>query len=68
MHLAGQHAAAVPHWREAHRLQPENWTYKRQAWHIEDPHSQHNTDAYDSNWLKDVQAIGAENYYPKIQP
>ena len=24
--------AAVPWWREAHRLFPENWTYKRQAW------------------------------------
>ncbi len=66
LHSAGDHVAAVPHWRQAHRLQPDNWTYKRQAWSIEDPHSQHATKAYDSNWLKDVQQIGAENYYPKI--
>nr|WP_315184541.1 ResA-like WAxxUGC motif-containing protein [uncultured Albidiferax sp.] len=66
LHTAGDHAAAVPHWRQAHRLQPDNWTYKRQAWSIEDPGSQHDTDAYDSNWLKDVEQIGAENYYPKI--
>jgi len=26
------HDAAVPWWREAHRLHPANWTYKRQAW------------------------------------
>jgi len=66
LHRLGLHEAAVPHWRQAHRLQPDNWTYKRQAWSIEDPDSQHKTEAYDSNWLKDVQSIGAENYYPKI--
>lgn len=67
-HLHREHgpAAAVPHWRAAHRLQPENWTYKRQAWSIEDPASQHATGAYDSNWLTDVAQIGAVNYYPKI--
>jgi len=26
--------AAFEHFREAHRLQPENWTYKRQAWSL----------------------------------
>lgn len=29
---AGQRDAAVPHFNACHRLQPENWTYKRQAW------------------------------------
>ncbi len=26
--------AAIPHFNEAHRLQPDNWTYKRQAWSL----------------------------------
>ncbi len=26
--------AAIPHFNAAHRLQPENWTYKRQAWSL----------------------------------
>jgi tetratricopeptide (TPR) repeat protein len=34
--LAGNHDAAIPHWREAHRLHSDNWTYKRQAWNLED--------------------------------
>jgi peroxiredoxin len=62
---AGHRDAAVEHFREAHRLQPDNWTYKRQAWRFEgepggDP------SRYDSNWSSDVKAIGPENYYPKI--
>lgn len=31
---AGDEAAAIPHFNEAHRLQPDNWTYKRQAWSL----------------------------------
>jgi hypothetical protein len=64
LHRSGDHAAAIAHWREAHRLQPDNWTYKRQAWNFEDPVRQGRTDAYDSSWIEDVKRIGAENYYP----
>jgi len=67
LHRAGDHAAAIPHWRQAHRLQPDNWTYKRQAWDFEDPVRQGHTDAYDGSWIEDVKRIGAENYYPAIQ-
>ena len=66
LHRAGDHAAAIPHWREAHRLYPDNWTYKRQAWNFEDPMRQGHTDAYDSSWYEDIKKIGAENYYPEI--
>ena len=31
---AGDRASAVSHFDEAHRLQPGNWTYKRQAWSL----------------------------------
>jgi hypothetical protein len=68
LHRAGDHAAAIPHWREAHRLQPSNWTYKRQAWNFEDPVRQGHTDAYESSWYEDIKEIGAENYYPPIIP
>lgn len=57
---------AVPWFRRAHRLQPENWTYKRQAWTFADP-GQGPTELYDGDWLSDVQAIGPENYYPPLQ-
>lgn len=67
LHRQANHPAAIVHWREAHRLQPDNWTYKRQAWDIEDPGTQGKTDAYDSHWLADVKAIGASAYYPKIR-
>jgi hypothetical protein len=62
---AGRDAAAVPHFREAHRLQPNNWTYKRQAWTLADP-QQGPTDLYEGDWLGDVRKIGAENYYPPL--
>jgi hypothetical protein len=68
LHREGDHAAAIPHWREAHRLQPDNWTYRRQAWNFEDPVRQGRTDVYDSCWIEDVKRIGAENYYPAWSP
>lgn len=63
---AGDHDAAVRHWREAHRLQPLNWTYKRQAWRFEydadgDP------SRYEGSMEKDLRAVGPENYYPKLE-
>ena len=67
LHRTGDHAAAIPHWREAHRLQPDNWTYRRQAWNFEDPVRQGHTDAYDGSWIEDVKSIGAENYYPAVE-
>jgi hypothetical protein len=68
--------AAVPFWREAHRLFPENWTYKRQAWTfvttadgadapdlIQGPN-----DIYEGNWLDDVLAAGGGgSYYPSLE-
>lgn len=62
--------AAIPYWREAHRLDPTNWTYKRQAWTLETtPDGQPSdlmqmpTDVYEGSWLADVEAAGGgENY------
>ncbi|MCW2527112.1 MAG: hypothetical protein JWM76_1972 [Pseudonocardiales bacterium] len=68
LHRSGDHPAAVEHWRQAHQLQPDNWTYKRQAWNLEAPESVRTIDTYGSGWLDDVRAQGAENYFPKIVP
>jgi tetratricopeptide (TPR) repeat protein len=65
---AGDHEAAIGHWREAHRLAPDNWTYKRNAWNFEDPMRQGPTDVYESSWFEDLKKIGAENYYPPLVP
>jgi hypothetical protein len=63
---AGHHDDAVTWFGEAQRLQPENWTYKRQAWSLSDP-LQGPTDDYDSDWLTEVRKLGAENYYPAVE-
>ena len=74
LHTAGDHAAAIPHWREAHRLDPDNWTYKRQAWTFAttppgEPSDllQGPNDLFDGNWLDDVRRAGAENYYEPFE-
>jgi hypothetical protein len=63
---AGQAEDAVRWFREAHRLQPENWTYKRQAWSLADP-LQGPTEEYESDWLTEVRELGPENYYPAVE-
>jgi hypothetical protein len=63
LHRAGFGDDAVPHFREAHRLEPDNWTYKRQAWVFADPLQRPN-DVYEGDWAGDVERMGPENYYP----
>jgi len=69
--------AAVPWWREAHRLFPSNWTYKRQAWTLvttpegadDNDLMQGPNDVYEGNWLDDVIAGGggaAYNLLPQL--
>lgn len=65
------HNAAVPWWREAHRLFPANWTYKRQAWTLvttpegatENDLMQGPNHVYTGNWLDDVLAGGGGANY-----
>jgi len=63
-------AEAVPYWRAAHTLDPENWTYKRQAWTLETtPEGQPSdliqapTEIYEGSWLADVKASGGGAEY-----
>lgn len=67
LYRGGNEADAIPHWREAHRLDPNNWGYKRQAWSIADP-NQGPTDQYEGHWIKDVKAQGGgAAYYPTFR-
>ncbi len=69
---AGEPDAATRWWREAHRLDPANWTYKRQAWTFATTPEgappdliQGATDVYEGNWLDDViEQGGGGRYYP----
>ena len=62
LHRAGFPDDAVPHFREAHRLQADNWTYKRQAWSFADALQRPN-EVYEGDWAGDVEKMGPENYY-----
>jgi hypothetical protein len=62
LHRAGHPEAAVRWFRDSHRLAPDNWTYRRQAWTFANP-AQGPSEDYDSDWLTDVRATGPENYY-----
>lgn len=68
------HEAAVPWWREAHRLYPANWTFKRQAWTLvttpdgadDNDLIQGPNDVYEGNWLDDVIAGGGGEHYTVV--
>jgi hypothetical protein len=63
--------AAVPWWRRAHQLDPDNWTYKRQAWTLvtTPPDATDNdliqgpNEVYEGNWLDDVVSAGGGERY-----
>ncbi len=65
LYRIGRADDAIPHFREAHRLQPDNWTYKRQAWTLADP-DQKPTDLYETDWLSDVKKYGPKSYYAPL--
>ena len=61
----GRAADAVAHFKDAHRLQPENWTYKCQAWSFVNPHLGPSAE-YDSDWATEVERTGTDRYYPPL--
>jgi len=65
LHLAGHAADAIAWFRRALELQPDNWTYKRQAWNLLAP-DQKSLDVYGGDWMTDVKKIGPENYYDPV--
>jgi len=59
--LNDQPAAALVHFKRAHALRPENWTYKRQAWSLGDIARDYGTTFADA--LKDP---AAGPFYPPV--
>ena len=55
---AGYGAEAIAHYKEAQRLNPESWNYKRQAWALSDAERD-----YGTNFTKEVQKLNGKPYY-----
>lgn len=54
----GKGPDAIPHFKEAQRLAPDNWNYKRQAWALSDAERD-----YGTTFMKEVQKLGGKPYY-----
>ncbi len=52
---------ALAHFKEAHRLRPENWTYKRQAWSLGDVERDYGTTIIDA-----IRDPSAPPFYPPL--
>ena len=54
----GQSEASIRHYKEAQRLNPESWNYKRQAWALSDAERD-----YGTSFMKEVQKLNGKPYY-----
>jgi len=64
LHSRGDSVGAIAHFREAHRLQPTNWTYRRDAWSLSGADREV---VYGTSWIDEVKREGVENYYPPLK-
>ncbi|MCU1241554.1 MAG: hypothetical protein JWO71_2280 [Candidatus Acidoferrum typicum] len=61
---AGHGTEAIPHFKQAQRLAPDNWNYKRQAWLLSDADRD-----YGTNFTKEVEKLNGKPYYaPRQMP
>ena len=58
LYKIGKGAEAIPHFKEAQRLDPDNWNYKRQAWSLSDADRD-----YGTNFRKEVEKLNGQPYY-----
>ena len=65
LHRSGHKLEAVAHFQVAHRLDPENWSYPRNAFAIVD--RQEMGDPYGTDLLAEVARIGPETFYPELE-
>ena len=63
LHGRAERERAASWFREAMRLQPDNWTYRRQAWALAGVDRER---LYTTDWLTEVKRLGIENYYPPL--
>jgi tetratricopeptide (TPR) repeat protein len=59
LYKQGYGVEAIPHFKEAQRLAPDNWNYKRQAWALSDAERD-----YGTTFMKEVQKLNGKPYYP----
>ena len=64
LHAAGDPSRATAHFKEAHRLHPTNWTYRRDAWAMAGPE---HPSIYGTTWLDEVKREGVDRYYPPLE-
>lgn len=62
LHAHGHERDAIPYFKEAQRLRPESWNYKRQAWQLADAERDYGT----SFWAE-VDKLGDRPYYPPLE-
>jgi len=58
LHARGLAEAAVPYFKTAQRLGPENWCYKRQAWQLTDAERY-----YGTSFQAEVEKLAGRPYY-----
>ncbi len=58
LYQAGQGEAAIPHYKEAQRLNPESWNFKRQAWALSS-----SKDKYGTTFTDEVKKLNGKPYY-----
>ena len=58
LYKQGKGVDAIPHFKEAQRLDPDNWNYRRQAWALSDADRD-----YGTNFRKEVQKLNGKPYY-----
>jgi tetratricopeptide (TPR) repeat protein len=58
LHKTGKSEDAIAHFKEAQRLDPDNWNYKRQAWALTDAEKN-----YGTSFMKEVQKLNGKPYY-----
>jgi hypothetical protein len=64
LHRSGHKSDAVAHFQEAHRLDPENWSYPRNAFAIVDAQEMGNP--YGTDLISEVARVGPETFYPEL--
>jgi hypothetical protein len=58
LYKQGKGVDAIPHFKEAQHLAPDNWNYKRQAWALSDAERD-----YGTSFQKEVKKLNGKPYY-----
>ncbi len=58
LYQTGKGEAAIPHYKEAQRLNPESWNFKRQAWALSNAQEK-----YGTTFTDEVKKLNGKPYY-----